>query len=305
MEVLVEHEDVTPWRIIAQFAFFSVMVGLACGHVQFPGRIEHPLGIPEVGQIKRQRQLSVEFPGSGRVVELKRCGLSLGGYPDLHVRQGKRRFVAPGGRRFRPLVSAESENETKRACGEDRQDMVHGGLPGVHDVKLGVFACRVRLSHGRHALDAAFVPDAGHGDGPFFSDSGQTAGENPEALDRAVHRESASGCGHDEVDVLVPDHGVNGADPVDERLHLAVEGPEIDRAGQDQNFRREQFAMDFGHVVRLDAGPFPADAGAAPRAVVDVPIRQADLFGLMTGVRRTPQEFVAEHVGVAPRSWTR
>jgi hypothetical protein len=25
----------------------------------------------------------------------------------------------------------------------------------------------------------------------------------------------------------------------------------------------------------------------------------------MTGVRRTPQEFVAEHVGVAPRSWTR
>jgi phenylalanyl-tRNA synthetase alpha subunit len=84
-----------------------------------------------------------------------------------------------------------------------------------------------------------------------------------------------------------------------------VEGPEIDRAGQDQNFRREQFAMDFGHVVRLDAGPFPADAGAAPRAVVDVPIRQADLFGLMTGVRRTPQEFVAEHVGVAPRSWTR
>ena len=85
IEIPVEHEHISPRRIVAQFTHFPVMIRLTGRHAELCGRIEHPLGIAKISQIQLERQLIVEFLCGNGVIQSEGCRGSLRSDSDQHI----------------------------------------------------------------------------------------------------------------------------------------------------------------------------------------------------------------------------
>ncbi len=162
---------------------------------------------------------------------------------------------------------------------------------------------RVRLLHCGSGADVAFFPCSGPVDDAPLLRAVQTGEKAPETLDGPLQRPLvAVGGGHDEEKRLVPDFGIAGHRPVDQRLHLGGHRVEIHRRRHDDHVGGDHLVQNVRHVV------FPhADAalltGLAAEAIADRPVPQENLLRPVAGFLRAQQELVAQQIGIAALSW--
>jgi hypothetical protein len=112
------------------------------------------------------------------------------------------------------------------------------------------------------------------------------------------------GGSHDKVELLVLDFSVPGAGSVDERLHLCGHGVEVHRRCHHDHIGSNHLLQDFRHVILLGTALGAFVAGAATRAVVDLPVSQEDLLGVVSGLVCTQHKLVAQQIGIPTLSWT-
>ena len=87
-EILVEHEYIAPWFVIAEFTLLAIVVGFFRPDIQPLGRVEHPLRPGKVGKFQFQRELLIKLRSSSGIIQLEGSGIPLRG--DSHHLIGER-----------------------------------------------------------------------------------------------------------------------------------------------------------------------------------------------------------------------